>query len=243
MKYRLSFCIAAAALLAGCSIYHPQTVDIPLIDHKGDVRVDGSVGVSAWMLPDCVMLSGTVSYGFTDWLAGQAYVNYGFDNLYGQVAPGVYKHLNEHLILEGYAGFGMGGIWSDKTTDDTDTNNVYNYAYRGRYMLPFAQVNLGWRGLAKGHINLAFGLKAGGYLPSVDYRRFDENNVYKPEYDYNYSTPNLLLEPQVQFSVGGELVKYSIRLGFAWMSDLSRNGNGHFVTDFITISNGLTFSF
>lgn len=244
-KYGLFFLAATALLATGCSIYHPQTVDIPLIDHQGDVRVDGSAGASAWLLPDDIMLSATVSYGITDWLAGQAYVNYGFNNIYGQAAPGVYKHLNEHLILEGYMGFGVGGVWSDdtETQDDMDTSVHYTYDYSGRYMLPFAQVNLGWRGLANGHINLAFGLKTGAYVPSVGYRRYDANDVHLPEYDYVYSVPNLLLEPQVQFSVGGDLVKYTIRLSFAWMSDLSNGGGGHFVTDFITLSNGLTFSF
>ena len=90
----------AAVLATGCSIYHPQAVDIPLIDHKGDVRVDVSAAMSAMVVPDVVTMNTTVSYGFTDWLAGQAHINYGGDNYYAQVAPGAYYPLGEHGLLE-----------------------------------------------------------------------------------------------------------------------------------------------
>jgi hypothetical protein len=98
-----------AMMVTGCSIYHPQSVDIPMINHAGDTRVDANVALSTWVLPDVLTAGATVSYGFNDWLAGQAHLNFGGDNVYGQVAPGAYLPLGEHGLLEGYVGMGMGG--------------------------------------------------------------------------------------------------------------------------------------
>ena len=66
MKRIKSALIAALVGLtfASCSIYHPQSVDIPLINHAGDTRVDAAVGVSAFlMLPDVLTAYAMIEAG------------------------------------------------------------------------------------------------------------------------------------------------------------------------------------
>ena len=235
--------VAATLALAGCSIYHPQTVDIPLINHAGDTRLDVAAGVSTWLLPDVVTFGGTISYGATDWLALQGHLNYGGDNIYFQAAPGAYLPLGEHGLLEGYAGYGIGSSWREAQATSSDTVSAGTYAYSGHFSLPFGQVNIGWHDLGRAHIDLALGLKGGAYMPDFQYNRYDADGALMPSRCSHYSTPNLLIEPQLQFRIGGERVKYCLRISMAFLSDINTNGGEHFTADFLTISNGLTFSF
>ena len=110
MKRKFMF-LALLPLLASCSIYHPQAVDMPLINHAGDVRVDANLSMSAWLVPDATNLNLTGSVGITDALAGQLHVNYGGDNAYVQAAPGIYFPVGENFVVETYAGFGYGGAF------------------------------------------------------------------------------------------------------------------------------------
>lgn len=237
------FC--AALMATGCSIYHPQAVDIPLINHAGDTRVDVAVGTSTWVLPDVVTFGATMSYGFNDWLAGQVHFNYGGENFYGQLAPGAYLPLGEHGLLEGYAGMGMGGAWRDRNevpqTDSTTTASTYDYS--GRFSVPFGQLNIGWHDLTGAHIDLALGLKAGAYLPSFTYRHYDAQGALMPDESSRYTTPNFLFEPQLVFRIGGESTKFCVRLSYAWLSDINEGGaNSHFTADLFTLSVGMNFT-
>lgn len=245
-KHGLFAAVLLAMLTAGCTtIYHPQTVDIPLINHQGDLRVDASAGLSGIVWPDVLTLGATASYGFTDWLAGQAHFNYGGNNIYGQLAPGAYLRLGEKGLLEGYVGLGMGGAWRDEKSKarDTDTSLFGRYDYSGSFLLPFVQGNIGWHDLANGHIDLAVGLKTGLYQPSFNFSQFDKSGNLIPDQSYRYGDANFLVEPQFEFRAGGEHVKYCLRLSFTWLSDVANGGGGRFTYDFFTISNGITFAF
>ena len=243
------FALATVSLFASCSIYHPQAVDIPLINHPQDVRVDASVGMSVWVLPDVFTVNATASYGFNDWLAGQAHINYGGENIYAQLAPGAYFPLGEHSVFETYVGYGLGGSWRDNIShsdaNSNDTTTYKTYAYSGKFMLPFVQSNIGWHDLTAAHIDLAFGLKVGGYLPDYDYRKYDANGDIIAGSEKNYSTPNLLLEPQVLFRIGSEDFKFNVKVGFAWLSDLYGGSSNTvpFTADLFTFSSGFTFAF
>lgn len=246
---RTILALAATLLftLSGCSIYHPQAVDIPLINHAGDGRIDAAIGVSTFILPDVVTFGGTVSYGFNDWFAGQAHLNYGGDNIYAQVAPGAYLPLGAKSVLEGYVGLGAGSSWraptQASTEVDTATHQFSKYGYTGFFLLPYMQANIGWHDLTRAHIDLALGLKAGAYCPDFRYQEFDENGTHIANSDVFYGTPNFLFEPQVQFRIGSEHVKYCLRVSMTWLSDLNIGGGEKFTTDFFTVSNGLTFKF
>ena len=235
-------------MVSACSIYHPQAVDMPLINHKGDVRVEADMSMSAWLAPDAVNMNVTGSTGITDWLAGQLHFNYGGDNAYMQVAPGAYLNLGENSVLEGYAGFGYGGVWrnADGTSSrkDGESSSSSSYAYSGRYMLPFVQANIGWHDVGAAHFGFAFGLKAGAYMPDFEYNEFNANGEAIAHRYEHYTRGNLLLEPQVQLSLGGEHVRWVSRLGFAWLSDVSAGeGSTTFMNDWFTVGTGIQLSF
>ncbi|MBQ3787177.1 MAG: hypothetical protein II849_00035 [Bacteroidales bacterium] len=244
----LSLVAAAAMAVSSCSIYHPQAVDIPLINHPDDVRVDASLGLSTWVIPDVFTLNATASYGFNDWLAGQAHFNYGGDNLYAQLAPGAYFPLSENAVVETYVGLGLGGAWRDNISsshaNENDTTTFHQYGYSGNFFLPFAQANIGWHDLTAAHIDLAFGLKLGAYLPDFDYKKYDDNGNLIAGSDQTYNTANFLVEPQFLFRIGGERMKFNVKVGFNWLSDIfgSDSYSGPFTADLFTISTGFTFS-
>lgn len=243
----LPFFALLAVMSTSCSIYHPQAVDIPLISHAGDTRVDASVALSTWLLPDVMTLNATVSHGFNDWLAGQVHLNYGGENYYGQAAPGAYLPLGEHGLLEGYVGMGFGGAWRDQAEQVSDSVSSRTYSYSGRFTVPFGQVNIGWHDLTGAHIDLALGIKAGAYNPNFQYREYDSNGTLVPEDCYTYNVPSFLFEPQLVFRIGGEHVKFCLRGSYAWLSDIEGNvtsGTSHnFTSDLFTLSAGLNFTF
>ena len=241
--------IALLPLLASCSIYHPQSVDIPLINHQGDVRVDANMSMSAWIVPDAMNLNATGTVGLTDWLSGQLHANYGGDNAYVQAAPGVYFPLSDNFVMEGYVSFGYGGIWrnadgkSDRKEGENSATNKHSYS--GNFMLPFAQVNAGWHDLGRVHFGVAFGLKVGGYMPDFHYDEFDANDNIISGRSEHYTVSNLLVEPQVQVSLGGEHVRWVSRLGFAWLSDVSNSNSSTrtFLNDWMTFGTGIQLTF
>lgn len=232
-------------LITSCSIYHPQAADIPLINHSGDTRVDASLGVSYWILPSTFTLNATVSHGFSDWLAGQVHGNFGGDNFYLQGAPGVYRPLGAHSVLEGYAGVGFGGAWRNDVESSSESSSNNNYSYKGTYLLPFGQVNIGWHDLSPLHIDLAIGLKAGAYMPNFNYHELDNNGDIIATSNYDYTTTNLLFEPQVMLRLGGEHIKFNIKVGYAWLSDIygDNSHSKNLYSDLVTASAGLTFFF
>ena len=61
------FAAIVSLLSTGCQvfIYQPQAVDIPLINHQGDTRVDAAVGISTFLLPNRLTLNATGTYGIS----------------------------------------------------------------------------------------------------------------------------------------------------------------------------------
>ena len=229
------FFVASFFMLASCTVYHPQAVDIPLINHPGDTRLDASLSMSTWIgFPDAINLNATVSHGFNDWLTAQIHANYGGDNYYAQLAPGFYLPLGSNSVFEFYAGYGYGGA---NRNSDNDLEK-----FSGHYHLPFGQLNLGWHDLSKLHIDLGFGLKAGAFMPDYEYHKYNSDGTENLSRYESYKTTNLLLEPQMMFRVGSGNVKLNLKLGVAFMSDwVNGNGNG-MIYDMLTGSIGLTFN-
>ena len=248
MKKRMRYVFLSAVLsltVTSCTVYHPQAVDIPLINHAGDTRVDAAMSVSMWVIPDAVNFNATVSHGFNDWFTGQAHVNYGGDNYYAQVAPGYYLPLGGKSVFEVYAGYGFGGV--DRTNerdskDYEDGSSRKSSDFSGRYHLPFVQANIGWHDLLKSHFDIGFGLKTGAFLPDYEYHAYDENGDEILSRRETYNTTNLLIEPQLMLRIGGEKVRFSLKLGVALMSDWMNDDANGMIYDFVTGSVGLTFT-
>ena len=244
--FRYSLLSAALSLtMASCTVYHPQAVDIPLINHAGDTRIDASVSMSMWVIPDAFNVNATVSHGFNDWFTGQAHINYGGDNYYAQVAPGYYLPLGTNSVLEVYAGYGFGGV--DRTDDDDaknydDGTSRKSSDFSGRYHLPFVQANIGWHDLLSSRFDIGFGLKAGAFMPDYEYHAYDANGDEILSRREVYNTANFLVEPQMMLRFGGEKMRVSVKLGMAVLSDWMNDDASGMIYDFLTGSVGLTFT-
>ena len=245
---KILFFASVLLSLTGCTIYHPQAVDIPLINHAGDTRLDVSASMSMWAIPDAFNLNTTVSHGFTDHFAGQLHANYGGDNYYLQAAPGLYFPLGANSVVELYAGYGYGG--ADRETEESETVNDNgttvnrdSWKFGGHYHLPFAQINFGWHDLTAAHFDFGFGLKAGAFMPDYEYREFASDGTEIASRYEHYTDKNLLLEPQVIVRFGSKNVRFNVMLGFAWMSEWENNNTSNMLYDVITGSAGLTFCF
>ena len=236
----LGFCCFAlvAIMMTSCVAYRPQVVEVPLIHEKGELQINGSVGLSFPFIGDGY-LGTTVSYGATDWLAVQAHGNWNGDKGgYGQVAAGAYKAWNK-AVLEGYVGYGFGG--SKWTPSNDSTSNSNGRIVTSRYRLPFAQVNFGWAGLANGHFDIGVGLKGGCILPHIEDFKPSNGTLTVSK------SPVALLEPQFFMRAGGKHLKWSLNIGF---SQLWGSGANHepfpetgVIYNPITISTGITYDF
>src|SRR5574340_24703 len=88
--------------ISSCCVYHPQTVDIPLIKKKNDLRIDGGIS----LIPT---IHSTISYGLTNKIAIQVFGSTaGDERKYLQLATGLYKAYENQMAMELYTGFGYG---------------------------------------------------------------------------------------------------------------------------------------
>lgn len=186
-------------ITSSCIVYHPQTVDIPLIKEKGDLRVDAGVS----LIPSA---HATVSYGLSDKLAIQGFGSVGADErYYFQGATGIYKELKSNVIMETYAGFGYGH------------GNAYSQtnggSLKGNYQLYFAQINYGKISKLSAY-NLDGGISIKmGYLHS---NLTDRNFYYPDRFSSQYETyidESILLEPAGMIRFGGNNLRLSLKLG------------------------------
>jgi hypothetical protein len=201
--FKLVVILMVCVLMTSCIAYRPQVAEMPLIHEKGELQINGSVGLSAPF--GDAYVGTTASYGATDWLAVQAHVNWnGYKGAYGQAAVGAFKAWN-HAVLEGFIGYGCGGNkWENENTGREFTS---------LYHLPFAQLEFGWAGIAKGHIDIGLGVKGGCIFPNlVDHKPATEEH---PESITRSTVPVMLLEPQFFFRAGGKHLKWTFNLGYS----------------------------
>ena len=193
--YYLVFSIFA---LKGCDIYSPTCTDFPMLDGKGDFRLDGTAVLFGPGL--------TLSYGITDNLFVQADAYYtserSANRYYGLISSGWYNNYDNKIVeLFGGVSYGHGSVWSV----DRDSHRL------GDYGTCFLQGNYGWKGLANSHIDVALGAKLGYYC------------AFLREYIYHYDHPTssikgicnaLFLEPTVDFRFGWEKLKFNVTAGY-----------------------------
>ena len=221
--------------LTSCIAYRPQVVEMPLIHEKGELQVNGSIGLSAPF--GDAWLGATASYGATDWLAVQAHANWnGAAGGYGQVAAGAFKAWNK-AVLEGYVGYGLGGNnWNDKNNGRT---------FSALYNLPFLQADFGWAGLANGHLDIGLGLKAGCLFPNIVNTK--PATETQPESIMRSTVPAALVEPQIFLRAGGKRLKWTLNLGYCYLrgtgSDPDPFAGANAIYMPFTINTGLTYDF
>lgn len=240
--------VAGTITISACSVYHPQAVDIPLMTQRGETKIEASASLSGHVIPTKMAINATGTHAFNDWLAGQAHLNYGSGMGAAQLAVGAFKPLGNHAVVEGYMGLNSGFMSVDNasvSSDDetgSETRHAKTYSYDGRFNVPFGQVNFGWHDLTRIHIDLGVGFKAGSYIPNLNYYEYDKDEVKIDERTEHYTTPNLLLEPQLVLRIGSQNVKWSLKAGFCYLNDINESMT-HLTYDFYSISTGLHFTF
>ena len=218
--------VLVASMLTGCAMYYPQLADIALIDHKGDTRVSASLTGGN--------VGATITTGLTNHMAVQLTGNVRWDEAnYLHGALGYYNRI-DNFCIEGYLGLGSGYANNHHKPDPS-------ISAHGRYVIPFAQVNLGWRDLTKAHIDCGMAFKYGYYVPHITHytiRYNPETNAGEEVVD-TYLTTNRVIEPQAFFRIGGEKVKFNLQIGFCYLDKMSRKTISGYNP--LAISTGITF--
>jgi len=222
--FKISIVALTILLLSGCVTYYPQVVDVPLINKKGDLRINGGY----FLIPNINLqndntssdendngdkstnwlanagMHGTISYGLSDILSLQGYAS--FDAIfrtYLQTALGVYNAFENKTVMEIYGGCGYG-------------LNILNYTYpfsmdndilRDNFFLPFFQFNIGKTDIGKKHIDYGIGLKSGYLLCQFDnhYNKIVVN-----------SRNGWVIEPSIMFRFGSEKLKFNTMINYMW---------------------------
>ena len=239
IAFFLSMVFALSALFSSCTVYHPQSVDIPLIRHQNDLQVEGAISISPYPYSSPT-LNATATYSFNKWGAVQAHINTdGYTELYLQTAFGSYLPIKQHYVIEGYAGYGLWGSRKSEAYELWDSNEPEP---SGIYHCPFLQFNTGWVGLAKEHIDVGFGLKTGCLISK--YREISsssytlEGNIYQSIEFNDFINYAPLIEPQVFIRFGGKKLKGSLRVSYCTFL-----GMENFVYFPANISIGISYKF
>lgn len=211
-------CTMVAMLSASCGVYHPQLAEIPLIDHKGDVRLSAKIGTPS-------TASVTISAGVANHFAVQVYTDITpmVSSNYSHFAIGYYGVCGRS-VYELYAGLGYG------TSKINDVDRVW-WTF-GKYHIPYIQANWGVRNLTKAHVDLGVSLKTGCIVPE-----FHIINTIWNTYSWDTKT-GYLIEPQTFVRFGGERVKFCLQAGYCF-TDIFQTSQTHHVP--YAISMGVTF--
>lgn len=201
---RIAFLVLPVVLsltMTRCWVYKPMLADIPLIDHRGDMRVSASIFATPipayndrlghFLMPD-PGVSSTFSMGVSDRAAVQMHSDLQGEVLYTHAAVGLYRPY-DISVLEGYLGMGCGRGY--RRLADEPSIKIY-------YLCPFVQVNYGWH--LGTHWDVGVSMKVGDWIP-FDIRGAD---------GLAHPSQAPLLEPQVFLRVGGEEVKFQLQAGF-----------------------------
>ena len=222
-------------MITGCGVYHPQTIDIPLINKKNDIRVEAGISV----IPS---VHAAVSYGLTNKVAIQTFGSIGTEHrYYFQIAPGLYKKIENQKVIELYSGFGYGYANTQKNLLASD---IWGYHYEeklfGNYQLYFVQFNWGKKGNQSGDMDWGFGIKTGLFHSNLKDQNYYE--IYSETGPYPFLKENsILLEPIWFFRTGSKNVKFSYKFGFTRVFKLTNQKN-FIPAPFINMGFGINFS-
>lgn len=224
-NHKFYLIIISTLFISGCVIY-PHTLDIPLISEKNEIKIDAGVSV----MPSA---SATVSYGLTSKMVVQASANVGGENHYIQGAVGFFKNYRQNNVMEVYAGVGTG--YGDAYQSSMPGNLA------GNYQLSFAQLNLGKRKLKFANMDIGAGLKSGLLTSNLS----DKNYFYwYSEYGPfpSYKDLSVLFQPSVVARIGGENLKFSLKVSGLWLHSFSENDR-QFPYSHFNLGIGLNYAF
>jgi hypothetical protein len=195
---KILFYIIFILSISGCSVYSPHLVDIPLISEKSELRFDGGY---TWQN----MFYGSLSYGLTKSISLQTFYNKDAgETFYFQNAAGYYRKIGKDAVMEIWGGYGFGH--TDIGNHDVPTN------LRGSQSLTFAQFNLGRKDVGKAHADFGFGLKGGWFKADLTDINYFANIPQYTGAAESLMIKSFILEPGIFFRLGGEHLKFSLKL-------------------------------
>jgi hypothetical protein len=226
VKKKIKFGFLTAFLITSCGVYNPQTVDIPLISKKKDLRIDAGISMAT--------LNATVSYGLTNKIALQTFGSIRGENEHHfQGAAGYFRDLGDLKVLEFYGGFGFG--YGD-AYNDANPGNLY-----GNYQYYFAQFNFGKLDCKFANTDIGFGVK-GGYIHSdlIDDNYYARGSMTPSS--GTYIDNSITFEPQIFVRLGGEKLKFSVKLAGCFLHKYT-NTDKWFPYDKVNLGLGLNYRF
>lgn len=159
--------------------------------------------VSLPILP--IPFRGTVSHSLTDRVGLSAGADALRQNV--QAMGGIYTPVDDHFVWEFYGGLALG------RGEKFDSEDYPSYS--GHYVMPFLQVDCGWRDLTLWmHLDVAFALRAGGIYGSTNYyyEQYDPTtNTYYSTAGEPFHGVRPLLEPSMEVRFGWSRLKFNIR--------------------------------
>jgi hypothetical protein len=183
-----------------CAVYHPNLVDIPLINKRGAGRINAGISPFGY--------HGTVSVGITKKMAIQTFGSFAGEHIYYvQQSIGYYKDLGNKKVLELYSGFGYG--YGDAYNDANPGDLL------GNYQVYFTQFNFGKIDCDFAHADLGIALKTGLLHSKLTDRNYYARNGPPYESSGIYTDNSLLMEPQAFVRIGGRQVKLTFQIGAA----------------------------
>jgi hypothetical protein len=220
--------------LTGCAVYHPQTTDIPLIDHKGDIRID----MGASVIPS---VHSTVSYGLTKKIAVQAFGSIGpEDRHYLQLSPGFYKCLDNKKVIELYSGIGFGNANTVKNPL-ANLPEAIHQSLHGKYQLYFVQFNWGKNTNESRDLDWGIGLKTGLFHSELTDMNYYSTYSETEPFPVNKEN-SILLEPVFSFRIGKENTKFTYKFAITRILKLNHPEN-YIPAPVINMSLGVNFRF
>lgn len=214
----LSIIVLATFAFSSCVVYHPQNVDIPLLNEKGDCHIDASFSMSAPLLA-APAINATVSYAPLNHIGAQVAANFTEVGTYQlQGAVGTFFP-NGKSVLECYFGVGHGAAEDDTVSD------LYEETYRvgGDYNMVFSQINFGWVGLGDGFFDIGVGLKGGLLFSNFNKTQYNADGTQTIVESLN--AQHFLLQPQLMLRFGFNNFKFSINVAYAALSDWPTENN------------------
>lgn len=196
--------IATIIMMGSCSMYQPQLAPLPLLQEKGELQIQPSVLITP---APHIVFGLSAAYAPINHLGVQLHGNaLGDSNSFIEGAVGYFQKVGDTRgVLEIYAGLGYGN--SDKSGFKNSDSGKKDHYY-GFYRMAFGQINYGFRGLGK--CDLGFGLRMGAMYPNFT------NNDQLLGRKVNYNTdPSMFIEPTLMFRVGGEMVKFTLEIGYS----------------------------
>lgn len=220
--------VMAALLQSGCGAYYPNSVSMPMVDHKGAVNVDGGLMVSDGK----VMGQTSAAYGVTSHLAVQAYAaNWPNQHLQGSAGWYMPFENGSHLdVMGGYARQISDNQYT-KADGNTKTYNGYHNMVFGQMDWGFAPNRAGSKAV---YFTGGFSLRLGMMASTVSYKveNLDSEEVTCSDpIDYR----SVVAEPMLQLGLGWRWISLNVRGG---VSLLGRVDNGNMLPHYPLILGG-----